>query len=76
MARYMRKIGTPHIYPWTLQLSKKAGFEEIPDPFVPTPVVIEPEPVEVVEETPEPPVQKIVPKRPESKQAQATRRRG
>lgn len=74
MARYMRKIGTPHIYPWTPQLSKKAGFEEIQDPFAPAPVVVEP--VEVVEETPEPPVQKIVPKRPESKQAQATRRRG
>lgn len=76
MARYMRKIGTPHIYPWTPQLSKKEGFEEIPDPFTPAPVAIEPEPVEVAEETPEPPVQKIIPKKPESKQAQATRRRG
>lgn len=41
MARYMQKIGTPHIYLWTPQLEKKPGFKEIPDPFVKEEPVIE-----------------------------------
>lgn len=34
MARYMQKVGTPHIYPWTPKLAIKPGFVEIPDPFI------------------------------------------
>lgn len=50
MARYMQKIGTPHIYLWTPQLEKKPGFKEIPDPFIKKEEpVIEAEPEEIKE---------------------------
>ena len=91
MSKYIRKIGTPHYYPYSDALAQKPGFVvvdglpsveeryfggqkrlEVEEPPV-TEVV-----KEVVEETeiPVPPPEKRAPfgRRPETKQAKATRR--